>query len=332
MKEKWSAEAANEWYLKQGWIVGWNYVPAYAVNSTEMWQSDTFDPEAIKKELAFGAENGFNSIRIWLPFIVWNHEREKFMENFETLATIADSNGLSLMPMFFDDCRFDDTDPFLGKQPEPKFGVHNSRWTPSPGYAVTDDPEWQDRLEEYVKTVITRYKDDKRILVWDLYNEPARGGKSQPLVRNSFRWARECDPCQPLTTGVHAWTVDLPAFDLSDIISFHSYTDLEQTKKEVARLEKYNPENRPVFITEWLHRPAGNCVETHMPYFKENRISCYGWCLQGKTQTHLNWNTMGGTPDPNPAVWQHDMFRSDFTPYDEEEVKFFREITKDKRF
>ena len=31
---------------KQPWLVGSNFLPSYAVNELEMWQADTFDPEA----------------------------------------------------------------------------------------------------------------------------------------------------------------------------------------------------------------------------------------------------------------------------------------------
>ena len=41
---RWSEAKANEWYAKQPWLVGSNYIPATAINELEMWQADTFDP------------------------------------------------------------------------------------------------------------------------------------------------------------------------------------------------------------------------------------------------------------------------------------------------
>ena len=41
---RWSEARANEWYAKQPWLVGSNYIPATAINELEMWQADTFDP------------------------------------------------------------------------------------------------------------------------------------------------------------------------------------------------------------------------------------------------------------------------------------------------
>ena len=38
----WTLEKIWNWYQKQPWIVGFNYLPSNAVNSTEMWQKETF--------------------------------------------------------------------------------------------------------------------------------------------------------------------------------------------------------------------------------------------------------------------------------------------------
>lgn len=43
------------------------------------------------------------------------------------------------MPVLFDDCAFSHKEPYLGKQDYPTKGVHNSGWTPSPGFRIADD-------------------------------------------------------------------------------------------------------------------------------------------------------------------------------------------------
>jgi hypothetical protein len=47
---RWSEQAAQDWYGKQPWLVGSNYIPANAINQLEMWQADTFDPTRIELE------------------------------------------------------------------------------------------------------------------------------------------------------------------------------------------------------------------------------------------------------------------------------------------
>ena len=50
-QQRWSAEKANEWYAKQPWLVGANYVPSDAINQFEMFQAATWDPALNDKEL-----------------------------------------------------------------------------------------------------------------------------------------------------------------------------------------------------------------------------------------------------------------------------------------
>ena len=50
-QERWTEKAANAWYARQPWLVGSNYIPAYAINEIEMWQADTFNPQRIDLEL-----------------------------------------------------------------------------------------------------------------------------------------------------------------------------------------------------------------------------------------------------------------------------------------
>lgn len=48
------------------------------------------------------------------------------------------------------------------------------------------DERTHGKLEKYVKEVMTRFKDDDRIFVWDLYNEPTNTTmpeRSWPLLR-----------------------------------------------------------------------------------------------------------------------------------------------------
>jgi hypothetical protein len=49
---------------------------------------------------------------------------------------------------------------------------------------------------------------------------------------------------------------------------------------------------------------------------------------QGKTQTHLPWDSWQHPYiDREPAIWFHEVFRNDGTPYMVEEVEFIRRMT-----
>ena len=105
--------------------------------------------------------------------------------------------------------------------------------------------------------------------------------------------------------------------ELSDVISFHTYTTLEETKDFVEYLSQ---RNKPLFVTEWLNRKKdANTFFNHLPYFAENKISCWNWgCVAGRTQTYVNRQ--------DPSVWYQDVFRPDFTPYDPAEFEKLREM------
>ena len=328
---KWSEQRAKTWYDETNWIIGVNYVPSTAVNTVEMWQSETYDRDTIKNELALAAKSGFNSCRVFLQFLLWEKHRENFMENFTDFCGIAESCGISVMPCLFDDCAFSGLEPYLGAQNVPRYGVHNSGWVPSPGPSVADDPSKEKALSGYVKDVIGTFKDSKQIIVWDLYNEPGnnmRGEKSLPLVEKAFIWARSVNPAQPLTVGLWEFKdYEFRYAELSDIISYHDYAKIPETIKRIEMLKKYN---RPMLCTEWLHRPEGNTFESHLPVYKRESIGVYNWGLvNGKTQTHLSWDTMQGHPDTDPDIWQHDIFYPDGTFYNEDEIKLMNRIKND---
>ncbi|MCL1794697.1 MAG: glycoside hydrolase family 5 protein [Oscillospiraceae bacterium] len=321
---RWTEEKAKKWQKDTGWLFGFNYVPSTAVNSTEMWQKETYDKETIKRELAIGAKTGYNSCRVFLQYIVWEKERDGFLETFGDFCKIARSNGISVMPILFDDCAFAGKEPYLGAQDPPVPGVHNSGWTPSPGNSIADDPKKEQDLREYAKNMIGAFGSDKNVAVWDLYNEPGNNNRREkclPLVKKVFSWAREADPIQPLTAGIWEFQeYDLKFADMSDIITYHDYAPIESSEQKIESLKKYN---RPVVCTEWLLRQNGNKFETHLPLFAGEIAGAYNWGLiRGKTQTNLHW---GSKPnDAEPEIWQHDLYHPDGAPYSAAEIEFVK--------
>jgi hypothetical protein len=321
---KWDKEKIKKWQEKTGWLFGFNYVASTAVNSTEMWQKETYDPENIGRELDIAAGTGYNSCRVFLQFLVWEKERDGFLETFGNFCETAASSGINVMPILFDDCAFAGKEPYLGNQDAPVFGVHNSGWTPSPGPRIADDPSKEDILRAYVSDVVGAFKDNKNIVIWDIYNEPGNSGrakKSLSLLEKSFAWAREANPVQPLTAGL--WTFDEyeeKFAELSDVISYHDYNPLENSRDLLKKVKKYN---RPVYCTEWLLRQAGNNFESHLPLYAKETAGAYNWGLiLGKTQTNLHW----GEKDAYPKIWQHDLYYTDKRPYDENEILFIQKF------
>ncbi len=328
--DRWSVEKAWDWYRRQPWPCGFNFVPSTAVNTTELWQAETFDPKTIDRELGWAQGLGFNTFRVFVQYLVWKHDPEGLKKRMDHLLCIADRHGLSVMFCLFDDCAFSGKEPYLGRQAEPVPGVHNSGWTASPGLTrVTDRSAWPD-LQRYVVDVVGSFARDRRVIAWDLYNEPGNskmGNKSLPLLEATFDWARSVGHTQPLTVGV--WNDGLTdlnrcCIERSDVISFHRYGKLGTIQSKIAALKAHG---RPILCTEWMSRVLGSRFETDLPLFKRERVGCYCWGLvNGKTQTHFPWGSPKGAPEPE--VWHHDLFRRDGTPYRPEELEVIRSITR----
>jgi hypothetical protein len=324
----WSIEKAQEWGKNQSWLRGANFTPSTAINQLEFWQAETFDPETIDRELGWAEGIGFNCMRVYLHHLAWQVDREGFKKRLDQYLTIADKHGIKTIFCIFDDC-WNGTYQ-AGTQPAPKPGIHNSGWVRDPGDLLFSDPEIISVLEEYVKDVMTTFKDDRRIVIWDMYNEPGNsdyGNKSLPLLEKAFAWGREVNPSQPMSCGL--WNkrlTDLNAFQLknSDIITYHNYSNADNHRVTIDSLKLYN---RPLVCTEYMARKNNSTFQTIMPMLKEQNVGAINWGLvAGKTNTIYAW----GTPMPDgsePELWFHDIFRKDGTPYKQEEIDLIKSLT-----
>lgn len=332
-QERWSTDKAWNWYHAQPWSLGFNFVPSTASNTTEFWGKDTFDESTIDREMGWAEALGFNSCRVFTQYLVWKEDPQGFKQRFSRFLEIAARHRVSVIPTLFDDCTFGDpplTEPFLGKQREPIPGMIIPSWTPSPGLSeVSDQAAWPD-LEAYVKDFVGAFRDDARVLLWDLYNEPGNSGmgeKSLPLLRAVFGWARSANPSQPLSVAVWQGNADALSkamLELSDVITFHAYTDNAGMRQMI---EGFKAHKRPVICSEWMARLKGARFETELPLFKEQGVGCYMWgFVNGRTQTQFAWESPRSSAEPK--VWFHDLLYHDGQPYDPAEVEAVRKASE----
>lgn len=344
---RWSEAKANDWYQRQPWLVGSNFLPADAINQLEMWQADTFDTQEIDNELGWAQGLGMNTMRVFLHDLLWQQDSAGFEKRIDTFLTIAAKHRIRPLFVLFDSC----WDPFpkLGPQHPPIPGVHNSGWVQSPGAQALEDPAQEPRLRAYVQGVVGAFADDSRILGWDVWNEPSNtnGGAygrmepkdKQDRVRNLlpkvFEWARSVNPSQPLTSGL--WEGDWPSpekldpiariqFEQSDVISFHNYSWPDDFEQHVRWLENYH---RPILCTEFMARPVGSTFDTILPIAKKHHVAAINWgFVAGKSQTYFPWDSWEKpyVLQP-PPVWFHDVLHPDGHPYREREAQIIRELS-----
>ncbi len=367
---RWSAERINQWYAQQPWLVGCNYYPRTAINQIDMWQASTWDPATIDEELGWAADLGMNTLRVYLHDLVWADDEAGLYQRMDEFLTICQQYGIRPFFVFFDDCHF--PDPQLGKQPLPVAGFHNSGWVNSPARELANryaegkaTSEEAARLKGYVQKIMQRFRDDERVLMWELYNEPGRGQgelspesnsyaggigeKSNQLVYDTWVWAREVNPSQPITSTTHGCVgernIQLNRIN-SDLHSIHPYGGPDYLTKTI---KEYQKDGRPILVTEWLARTRGSTVQECLPIMKEMNVGAINWgFVSGETGTVWPWSSRKGTdgeklnayalreagkvvkpgePFPEPEVWFHDLFRADGTPYDQAEIQLFKELT-----
>ncbi|WP_184123528.1 cellulase family glycosylhydrolase [Stenotrophomonas rhizophila] len=351
---RWTPAQADAWYAKQQWLVGANYTTSNAINQLEMFQAETFDPEAIDRELRWAHEQfGMNTMRVYLHDLLWQQDPQGFLKRVDTFLSIAEKNGIRPMLVLFDSCW--DPDPKLGPQHRPIPGVHNSGWVQSPSRHMLVDPANDKHFRDYVEGVVGAFANDKRVLAWDLWNEPDNPGggnymdkqlkgeqeRIAELLPQIFDWARAKKPTQPLTSGVWIgddWSpgaasltaIQRTQLERSDVITFHNYEQPEAFVSRVAQLKKYG---RPLICTEWLARGAGSNVDTILPIARRENIGMINWgFVDGAIQTRFPWDSWQRpyTMEP-PTVWFHDLVKADGTPYRPREAELFRRLAKTPR-
>lgn len=350
--ERWSEEKAWKWHQENGWMAGTNFNPSTAINQLEFFQEESFDLETIDRELSWSAELGMKMHRVYLHNLLWDQDSLGFINRINAYLQTADKYQIKTMLVLLDDVWH--PVPKLGKQPDPTPFVHNSGWVQAPGAAILGDSLRHDELKNYIKGVVSHFAEDKRVVAWDLYNEPDNVA-NQPgyaelelkdkytytfaLLKKVVHWAREVNPSQPLIIGIwkgdHSLWGNLQALrplerfmiKNSDVISFHSYDNLQVTLEKVEELKKYN---RPIICTEYLARGNGSTFEDILPMFKENEIHALSWgFVSGKTNTIFPWSSWTKAFDSIPKVWHHDIYRTDKSPFSEKEITLLKTELKE---
>ena len=283
--------------------VGANYTPASCVNQVQMWHE--FRPEVIDRELAAAQKHfALTSLRVYLHNLVYDAEKAKFLERIDRFLSICRAHGIRPGFVFFDDCHRRDG-IFLSPQKPPIDGYHNGRWAACPQGRERKD-ENLPKFKAYVQDVIRRFRADRRVLWWEIYNEPdRRSAFSGKLRKLGYQWAKEVQPTQPVLC---CWD-DSPE---TDIVDAHNYSD---DFRSWARQADLNPAKGTVFTeagARWYgRRPRSNGAPIEVIHWLRRRKAagktvpgvylCWELVV-GNSHCRWYWGTKHGTPEP-PIPW-----------------------------
>ncbi|MGC8803684.1 MAG: 1,4-beta-xylanase, partial [Bacteroidales bacterium] len=80
---------------------------------------------------------------------------------------------------------------------------------------------------------------------------------------------------------------------------------------------------------KYMARTRGSMFSNILPLLKKEHIGALNWGLvAGKTNTIYAWDTpMHRHSGAEPAVWFHDIFRPDGTPYKPEEIELIKSLS-----
>jgi len=196
-------------------LVGSNYTAAYAVNQVQFWHD--FREDVIDKEMAAASMYyGIKTLRVYLHSINFDKEKDVFLANIEKYLKICAKYDIRPGFCFFDDCHRH-ADIYLDKPTEPVKGWHNGRWAACP-QDRDRDPKNLEKFKPYIQEVIGAFRTDKRVLFWEIFNEPKRekGKFSERIRREGYNWAKQVEPIHPV---IACWDDN----EATDIVNSHNY-------------------------------------------------------------------------------------------------------------
>ncbi len=216
------------------------------------------------------------------------------------------------------------------------------------GFISADDPELRPKFFQMCGEVMEKYKDDDRVLFWNIWNEPGNANRVEASVeplRELFELAWKINPKQPLAADLWAGELgtnpkgrnkaQILAGKLSDIVSYHCYGDYERQIRVIRLLKRHY--GRPMINTEWLARIKHNDVFTAYPLFYIENIGCTCWgFVAGKYQTYEPWESMWREVEKGSELgksydmtkWFHDLYRPSLRPYDPKEIDVIKRFNK----
>lgn len=230
-------------------VRGVNYYPQQTPWS-EFW---AFTPETVlERDMGLAAELNINAIR---TFLVWDEKAEEYglmdrkgnvdpayIEKIDRLLGIAWRHGIRVVLCF----------SLEYHKREPR---------------IPPEPLWKRAMGAFVEP----FKDDGRVLMWDLMNEPERhsppGAEHSDFSENeavtaylseSVPWIKTVDPNHLTTVGL-GWRIDLLApLALPDVLQYHNYAPREQMFEQgtervgtvVESFQRYGGD-RPLLIGEF---------------------------------------------------------------------------------
>jgi hypothetical protein len=293
------------------WIRGANYVPSYARSDVQIWMD--YDPQIVDRELGYAARLKLNSVRVFLQYAVYQHDSKLFLERYESFLSLCQKHHIRAMIVLFDSC--------FGEFPDIK-NYRSRDWMANPGQNMLGPEHWP-KLEKYVQDVVGTHRNDDRIVMCDVMNEPfctshakTKEGREKiwTFLNHFLDFVQQNDPTHPRTVGYMHSRYIPRLIEKIDVLGWHNYTgDMIALRADIRYVKDLAAEHaKPVHINEIARRNTGQHFAKFMPVLREENIGWYFWELMlGNTQFSRRNNPIQGVittdgkshnPDEIPAI------------------------------
>ncbi len=291
------------------YVKGAVFVESDCVNATQMMEE--YKPSVIDRELSYAKTYGFNTVALYLHWLLWDKEKQTFLANFEDFLTKANKYNIKVTPIFFDDCGNVDP-PHLAPYNAPTPGIHNSQMNTCPGNTVRDVQyaTYKPKLQSYVQDVVNAHKADNRVLFWETCNEPIHNQTTQTMVADAYSWIKATGTLIPVVSTSGGFL----GGKYSDIYTFHMYEGYYGADGGAEHLN-----------TECLDRPAGNGwtgqnFSTMVDYFSARKTGFMVWDLMiGRDNCRFPWGSVLNAAEP--SIPFHGFIYPDGHPWSLDEAK-----------
>jgi hypothetical protein len=301
------------------WVRGAVYVRSDAVNSVQMWHDYWAHTERTDRELSYAACYGLNLVQVYLHWVVWDRHQEEYLRRIDDFLTRAAKHGLKADLVLWDDCGH--VEPALTFA-DPVPGRHNSQMMPNPSHAIRDSEAeltaHRERFRAYVEGVVGRFKDDRRVAFWQLYNEGMgpkeqyRDGRADANLNRLLGWTRGWVKGTGTRIPVTATGGGFYGPKYSDFYSYHSY--------RFGKVPLPNADGGPEHLcTETLNRPDAGVVDCVKELAGKGNGFVAWELMIGRDNCRFPWGHPDG-PD-EPAQPFHGLVYPDGHPWDTREVR-----------
>lgn len=264
-----------------------------------------------EEAIAICARMGYNSVRWWPS----SGSVDAYIQAVEQWAAWADKYSMTVSPVF----------SFV-------YGF----------YGENGSEASLKSMETWVRKITRHFRGDKRIVLWDIWNEPnMNDDKTEGMmswISQMVKWMQQEGCTQPISssivwdTGVGLNTATATGRRLTrenterlmDVHNYHDYSCQDGFNQETptmyARLKRLG--DRPLVCTECMTRVNGSTYARTLIDFAKYNINFYAWGLSAcdpnwevkwDRSTFYNWDPMF-----------HNALYADYEPYNESEPQWVK--------